>query len=1040
MAKRGQPINPVDALLKKLLENAKASGSSVVKGAADPTGQHPLFGNFNIQNLTDTQLQDFIDFIRTNPEYIINLNVQNVKTPSSAKKKPSTPRVTVKSLRDYVEQRFNDVISLVRNQPAPDLDNLRNLISGIATDIKTQYSTIDSRLAGLEGTASVIADTTGRTEGAVGRVKGLVSSTDGRLTAIQDGLGRVEGALDALSGKANSIKNNQVLLFEGQTRLSKEHRGLGTEHKCLREDHRKLRREHAGLRRGQANILSKLNDLEVQYTRLESAVEAIKPYNLSGLRDTMDDGFRELRGKIDGIKPSSDCSGLRDTMDDGFRELRDRIAEIEPSSDCSGLKEAMDAGFRELRGKIDEIETDTGLRKAMDDGFRELRGKIDEIEPYDGSDLTGTLTCLAKTLGEVKNQVDEVERSNSAIKQLINDKYADVIDRFGNLRTAVAEKTAEVKEYVAEQLRVYATKDDIEKIISGELAKLPDPLNRDDLRQVITDAVIPEFGELRTALNDKVAEVKGYVAEQLKPYATQEDISTILDGKLGSLPVPISEDRLRAILDEKLKDLPDNLSKAELESVLVEKVAEVKGYVAEQLRVYASREDLGRIFSEQLEKVYGAVGDVKQLINDKHAELVGKYGELTTLIAQKAGEIQAHITAQLSPYATAEDLERILSGELAKLPDPINKDELRGIIDEKLKDLPKGSVDEEALGRVLAEKLQDLPYLKKQDLEDVLAEKLGELSYVKPEDLDRILAEQLASLNCTTQEDIQRIYDVNRTIGELIREMFERLDSIEQNYGQQPAPGQNAPQQPVQIDDDQLNAIREDVAYIRDELENGPNVYTDEDRRLLADIYHRIEERLGESRGEGNRRFDELRNDIAQGYQGPGQQQGAQQQPAPGQPPGQPPAQQGAQQQPAPGQPPGQPPAQQQGAQQQTPPAQQTPAQQTPDQPTPDQPQDDSPRLEDEQTPVGPRREPEPTEPAPSVAVNEQGIEAFYKAQTKAGRLVAGVYRLLREAQFKAEEGLVSEDGREVDLSKLNQLDERRAYEGRYCGYLAKMI
>jgi gas vesicle protein len=878
----------------------KAAGGTPGAGSPVNVNYQGDITNANLQSRLVTLMETIIDKVQNDPAFGQgnNVNIQigfPKKRTTTQRRRSTTPRVTnqvvIDTIKDYITQRADQIVQLIQNIHVPqptasqptqpssctyDGVALRQLITTVAQDIKTQYSSIDSRLAGLEGTASVIADTTGRTEGAVGRVEGAVGSFDARL-------GRIEGSL----GKLDNLVSGQVLLFQGQTRLTGEHDRLSKGHKGLYADHRELRQ-------GQSAILAKLNALEVQYTRLEGAVRAIKPYDLSGLTDTMDDGFRELRGKIDEIKPSSDCSGLRD---------------------------------------------------AMDDGFRELRGKIDGIKPYDNTKLIGTLTGLADTLGEVKDQVDGLERSNSAIRQLINDNYTDIVDKFGELRTALAEKTAEVKEYVADQLRDYATKEDIERIISCELAKLPDPLNRDDLRQVITDAVIPKFGELTTALNDKVRELKEYVAEQLKPYATQEDISTILDGKLGSLPDPISEDTLRTILDEKLKDLPDNLSKVELETVLAEKVAEVKGYIAEQLKPYASREDLGRIFSEQLEKVSGAVGDVKQLINDKHAELVGKYGELTTLIAQKAGEIQAHITAQLSPYATKDDIERIISGELAKLPDPINKDELRGIIDEKLKDLPKGSVDEEALGRVLAEKLQDLPYLKKQDLEDVLAEKLGELSYVKPEDLDRILAKQLANINCATQEDLQRIYDLNRTHVELLREIFDKLDSIEQNYGQQP-PGQQPPtQQPAPqpgqpINNAQLDAIQNGIQYIRNELENSPNVYTDEDRRLLADIYHQIEERLGENRGEGNRRFDELRKEISQlrqdllqGYQGPGQQQGAQQQP----------------------------PAQQTTGQQ-TPPAQQTTGQQTPDQPvdqqdnqdqTPDQPQDDSPRLEDEQQPVG---------------------------------------------------------------------------------------
>ena len=114
--------------------------------------------------------------------------------------------------------------------------------------------------------------------------------------------------------------------------------------------------------------------------------------------------------------------------------------------------------------------------------------------------------------------------------------------------------------------------------------------------------------------------------------------------------------------------------------------------------------------------------------------------------------------------------------------------------------------------------------------------------------------------------------------------------------------------------------------------------------------------------------------------------------------------------------------------------------QETPDQQTqPNQPQDDSPRLEDEQQPVGNRAERPPLEPAPSVEIDEQGIDAFYKASTKAERLILGRDRLLRESYLRAEEGLVSEDGKEVDLSKLKQYDEKREFENRAVGCIATL-
>jgi hypothetical protein len=53
------------------------------------------------------------------------------------------------------------------------------------------------------------------------------------------------------------------------------------------------------------------------------------------------------------------------------------------------------------------------------------------------------------------------------------------------------------------------------------------------------------------------------------------------------------------------------------------------------------------------------------------------------------------------------------------------------------------------------------------------------------------------------------------------------------------------------------------------------------------------------------------------------------------------------------------------------------------------------------------------------IPVNGKGIEKYYEASDKAKRLVNGLYRMLREAYMSAEEDIVSDNGRGVDLSKL---------------------
>jgi hypothetical protein len=927
-------------------------------------GTDPNVNNVNIRRmLRNEELKTIIACIENNPDAHYNFNILGVRD-TSKKKGKTTPRVTVKQLREYIEQRADEIVKLIQgiqipqpNQPAQpvsckyDEAVLRQLLATFAQDIQAQYRAIDGRLSGLEGTASTIAGAAGRIESGVGRVEGLVSSTDGRLTAI-------EGAVSSLDGKADQILTGQA--------------GLRQEHDGLSEDHRELRTQHAELRKGQRDILGKLNDLEVLYTNLDSAVRAIQPYDTAALVQIINDGFDDLKQKISGIQTQAyDDTQLKALIDRKFDDLRRRVDAIPPGiGDIKITLAGMQTKLNGLHNYSDKYIR--GQLSGLDSTLTTMQGKLNSLDNNDRA-LMATVSGIDKTIAAMQAKLGTLHNYKDAqLRQLVGDLNTKVANMQGTLNGLHNYSDRSLKDMIQREI--------------------------DNLRQDVGKIKPYDDTTLKTAMDQRFAELRAKI-DGIKPCDNSNLLTSLTD--------------MVSILGE-VKGKVDGL--AQTDTAVMSSLSGITGALA-------------RIEGNLGGNVYD---ELKQLINDKYGELVGKYGELTTLIAQKVGEIQAHITAQLSPYATEDDIRNILSGELAKLPDPITKDELKEIIDDKLKDLPKGGIDEEALGKLLDEKLEGLPYLKRQDLEDVLAEKLGELSYVKPEDLERILAEQLANLNCATQEDLQGIYNVNRTFTELLGEIFDKLNSIEQNYGQQQPPAQQpAPQHGQPVNNAQLDAIQTNIKYIREQLENRdhPCSYTDNDRRLLADIFHNILDRLGETRGEGNRRFDELKNDISQlrqellqGYQRPGQQAPAQGDGAP-----QADAAQGDQQ--AGDRP--QRDADQRGDQQ----ADERPQ---PDGQQQDQERDESPRLEDEQQPVGDRVERQ-LEPAPSVEVGEQGIKAFYKASEKAKRLVLGRDRLLRETYLRAEQGLVSADGREVDISKLKEYAEKRAFENRAVGCIATL-
>jgi len=252
--------------------------------------------------------------------------------------------------------------------------------------------------------------------------------------------------------------------------------------------------------------------------------------------------------------------------------------------------------------------------------------------------------------------------------------------------------------------------------------------------------------------------------------------------------------------------------------------------------------------------------------------------------------------------------------------------------------------------------------------------------------------------------------------GGLKQEIIGKISSLEQRYGQNPAAG---------LSDEDKTYIRQEISNLRDELAQRQGQPYDEstDRACLVNVIKHIFN-INEKLGGIDERTYKLKEDLNKLYEQ------KQQQKAEGAGEGKP---QSAGQEAAKKPEAAEPKTEGQKQDEAKPEYKEKPKEQKPE-----QEKDERPKLEDEQQPIGEKLE-RKLEPAPSVEVGEQGINAFYKADEKARRLVLGRERLLREAYLRAEQGLVSEDGREVDLSRLKQYDEKRAFENRAVGCVAAL-
>ncbi|MBW2965649.1 hypothetical protein KY342_00935, partial [Candidatus Woesearchaeota archaeon] len=578
-------------------ENAKKLYAEInALKSQDQSDSSPIVNNnLNVNGpITDNQLKKLlVDLInktvasKSDENNNVNINVYlDSKKPVQAKKstdtkKPSS-RLTVKDLKDYVDKRADEIITYIKNQPAPDISQLKTLISDAVKDIKTQYTTIDNKLDTIDTTADA-------TYKRVGQVKNTVDSMDKTLASVEGNTSRTEGKVNSIDVKLRDIekelkkldelKNGQIAIVKLENRLIDEHKGLSTEHKTLGQDHRELREQHAELRQGQSAILSKLGDLEVLYTQLDAEVKSFKPYISSTLSSVVNQGFADLKSKID----AKDIA-MRDLIDRKADDLRRRIDAVKPYNDAQ-LRIYLSKEFDKIEKKIDAVKpyTDAQLRIYLNQEFDKIEKKIDAVKP-NYSQLITPLTNIAAVLGQVKGKVDGLANDSSAViatlsgmagtiskiegeisglnyndlTQLINDKYTEAVKSFGNLNTAIAEKTGEIKTYIVEQLKNYASKDDLENIFNGKLTNLPNPISKDDLKEII-------------------------------------------DEKLKNLPSNINKTELEQLLTEKLKDLP-YIKKQDLEELLAEKLKGISSLDKDDINKMLKKLDCAT--QEDLDKIY----------------------------------------------------------------------------------------------------------------------------------------------------------------------------------------------------------------------------------------------------------------------------------------------------------------------------------------------------------------------------------------------------------------------------------------------------
>lgn len=223
-----------------------------------------------------------------------------------------------------------------------------------------------------------------------------------------------------------------------------------------------------------SNYNDDINRLDETSKALETKVSELKS-SLTSLENT----DKELKGYIDALeKKSSDLQ----TAVDAIKEQLSNGGGEELLASLKSLRTEMENNLTKVNSSIDDL-------KKKD---AELEGKITSLKADLTNDLKAwtqekydkTLSDLAESVGGIKGTVETVQKSLSSLSDRI-----DKIEK--DLDATIAEKISEVK-----------------KDITGECSK------------AIQDAV--------SDLETKIKGIKEYIAEVLKNYYTKEEIDLAL--------------------------------------------------------------------------------------------------------------------------------------------------------------------------------------------------------------------------------------------------------------------------------------------------------------------------------------------------------------------------------------------------------------------------------------------------------------------------------------------------------------------------------
>ena len=239
-----------------------------------------------------------------------------------------------------------------------------------------------------------------------------------------------------------------------------------------------------------SNYDGDINSLDETSKALEAKVTELKA-SLTSLDNT----DKELRGYIEALeKKSSDLQTAIDAINEQLSKggSEDILASLKSlRNDMEGNREKVDLAIENLKSKDVELENKiNALRQELAEDMRnwtkdnydrtisELAESVAEIQ--------GTVGTVQKSLESLSSRIDKIENDlDSSIKEKVSAAIEDITgESFKALQDAVNDletKINGIKEYIAEVLKNYYTKDEIDLAL---VSIIHEPIYTDGLIRV----------------------------------------------------------------------------------------------------------------------------------------------------------------------------------------------------------------------------------------------------------------------------------------------------------------------------------------------------------------------------------------------------------------------------------------------------------------------------------------------------------------------------------------------------------------------------